>query len=581
MNRWGRLIGVLLAAWGIAIAAAGVVQGAEGGARTAHVGPRAQVYVDTSGSRSFAEIATAAFRDQFTANNAQHFGFGLSRNANWIRFRIVDVWPEAPIGGKELLLALTYASFGDIRVYLPMGGADPDAWTVLKGGIDHGPARDDTGFVFPLFKLPADVAPDRDVYVRIQGPFTSNFQMVLTDSARFEPLKLRTVLFLAFVFGVMGAMVFYNLILFVMLRNANYLWYVFYLIAMMTYQGTIIGVYKLISIPAADFLTAHVVLLCFLAMASYLMFSWSFLAVPRTAPGLKALYRVVWAGCLFGALFALGAKVYQANLLAYAGGVLLPFLLFATVAVSYRNGHWISRYYLLAVSVLLISVLIFALRGFGVIEHSIYTVYSVLVAAALESVLFSFALADRFGRLQRQHRTLQERERELSRISITDELTGLFNRRHFDDMLQHALEFAQGTGDSLCLVFMDIDHFKAINDRHGHPAGDEVLRVLGAIIRRRVRTSDFPCRIGGEEFAVLMLHTDVAGAGNVAERIRLSFGAQVFATSDGASFSATLSVGIADYRAGLMPDAFIKMADEALYRAKAAGRDCIVVAGGR
>ncbi len=541
------------------------------------VGKQAGFHVDRSVTLTIDDVSSDAFSGAFTPNRKKHFSFGLSPHANWVRFRIEDLLPEPLDCTDHFQLCFNYASFDDIRIYLPLSGEDRLSRLVLKGGIRHGPERDGTGFVFPLFDLPHNVAFDQYVYVRIHGPFTCNFQLLLTERASYEGLKLHIVLFLGFVFGIMCAMIFYNIVLYSILKDKNYLYYVLYLFFMIIYQGTIAGVFKIINIPAADFLTTHVVLLCFLAMAAHLLFAWSYLEVPRTAPMLKIFYRVLWAACFIGAFLTIAARVYQANLMAYAMGVFLPFILVVTVGVSHRNGHRISRYYLLAVGMLLAGVVIFAIRGFGLIEHSIYTSYIVLLAAALESVLFSFALADRVSRLQKKHHTLQLREKELSRISITDELTGLFNRRHFNTMLRHSMEYAQGTGEPLALVLMDIDHFKVVNDRHGHQAGDQVLKALGAIMRKNVRTSDYPCRIGGEEFAVLMLHTDVNGAGNVAERIRQEFEESGVGIPADSTFLTTISVGIAGFQPGEAGQRFFNRADKALYRAKKEGRNRVVM----
>jgi len=432
------------------------------------------------------------------------------------------------------------------------------------------------GFVFPVFDLPDKTLADEYIYVRISGPFTANFQLVLTDKSRFETLKLRITLFLAFVFGVMGAMIFYNIILFFMLRDKNYLFYVLYLVCMTTYQATIAGIVKLVSLPVADFMTTHVVILCFTAIASHLIFAYFFLNVVRTASVLVNLYRAVWVFCIFGAGFSLAAHVYQANFIAYLSGLFVPFLLLTTVIVTYRNGHWVSRYYLIAMAMLLAGVVIFAIRGFGLVEHNIYTSYAVLMTAALESILFSFALADRIKRLQQTHMSLLEKEKKLSKITITDDLTGLFNRRHFNNILMHSIQYARQSGQKMAMLLIDIDFFKSVNDTYGHQKGDEVLRVLGDIIKEALRKSDFPCRIGGEEFAVLMPGTNISEALVVGERIRKEFAGRPFKSFSDKTFFSTVSAGVGQYKDGETGHEFFEKTDKALYQAKKQGRNRIV-----
>jgi len=132
--------------------------------------------------------------------------------------------------------------------------------------------------------------------------------------------------------------------------------------------------------------------------------------------------------------------------------------------------------------------------------------------------------------------SMLNRER-LRRAGMTDGLTGVHNRRYFDH--RSLIEFSQAVRHRypLACLFLDIDHFKAINDGHGHPVGDEVLRQVGGLILRSLRTGDLAARYGGEEFIVLLPRTDLAGAREVAERIRLMVQEAPFVTPDGGTVS--------------------------------------------
>lgn len=169
---------------------------------------------------------------------------------------------------------------------------------------------------------------------------------------------------------------------------------------------------------------------------------------------------------------------------------------------------------------------------------------------------------------------LQERNAELDRISRTDMLTGLFNRRHLDEELTRRSRDSQRHGDPLCILLLDIDHFKSINDTFGHPAGDQVLRTFAEGVADSVRAGDIAGRWGGEEFLVILPRTELAGGLEVAERIRT-----VTATKpvlvDGHTVNITVSGGCA---LGLdaYPSAIVQLADQCLYRAKQAGRNRIV-----
>ena len=169
--------------------------------------------------------------------------------------------------------------------------------------------------------------------------------------------------------------------------------------------------------------------------------------------------------------------------------------------------------------------------------------------------------------------SMLNRER-LRRAGMTDGLTGVHNRRYFDH--RSLIEFSQAVRHRypLACLFLDIDHFKAINDGHGHPVGDEVLRQVGGLILRSLRTGDLAARYGGEEFVVLLPRTDLAGAREVAERIRLMVQDAPFVTTEGGTVSATLSAGLAMLPAAAVSFAeLLSAADRALYEAKRAGRN--------
>ncbi len=187
-------------------------------------------------------------------------------------------------------------------------------------------------------------------------------------------------------------------------------------------------------------------------------------------------------------------------------------------------------------------------------------------------------------RTQLRRKRLQERLREnynrsLS-LALTDELTGLYNRRYVFAHLNEQLgRIAETAGETAVLLY-DIDHFKQVNDRYGHPAGDKVLRELAERAIRQVRSVDLVGRLGGEEFVVVMPETSLAGAVVVAERLRLAVADEQFALDDGEALSVTVSIGIAVTGApNETQDSLLKRADDALYAAKNGGRNRTVVYG--
>lgn len=161
----------------------------------------------------------------------------------------------------------------------------------------------------------------------------------------------------------------------------------------------------------------------------------------------------------------------------------------------------------------------------------------------------------------------------LERLATTDGLTSLFNRRYFMQLSQERLTRAERYGRKVTLVMVDVDHFKSVNDTYGHPVGDLVLKAVAKVLQHEARKTDVVGRLGGEEFVVLMDETDLFGALQVADRIRERVQREVVASEHG-KLSVTISLGVATFPDdGNSLDLLISHADEALYRAKHAGRN--------
>jgi diguanylate cyclase (GGDEF)-like protein len=168
--------------------------------------------------------------------------------------------------------------------------------------------------------------------------------------------------------------------------------------------------------------------------------------------------------------------------------------------------------------------------------------------------------------------------RLVERQANTDGLTELPNRRHFEEALDGEINRAERFGGSLALILADLDDFKQVNDRYGHQAGDDVLQTFADILRATVREIDLPARYGGEEFAVLLPQTDLEGAQRLAERLCKALAARPMPTHPGALVAVTASFGVAAFPDSPTPAALFAAADEALYRAKRAGKNCVVAA---
>ncbi len=189
----------------------------------------------------------------------------------------------------------------------------------------------------------------------------------------------------------------------------------------------------------------------------------------------------------------------------------------------------------------------------------------------LGNTILRFALLDQLER---------DASKRIYEMSVRDGLTGVFNRRYFDERITSEFAFAARHGTALCVLLVDIDHFKRVNDRWGHQAGDAVLRRVVGELRSGVRTEDVVARYGGEEFAILARGIDVMGARLFAERVRAMVERAEIAW-EGERIPVTVSIGLSHNHAGApakKAERLVSAADQALYGAKRSGRNRVELA---
>ena len=195
----------------------------------------------------------------------------------------------------------------------------------------------------------------------------------------------------------------------------------------------------------------------------------------------------------------------------------------------------------------------------------------------LSMVLVAFSIIG--GHISSLRRNLRISRTELEKsltiikeMSIRDDLTGVYNRRHLMELLEHEYHRISRGGAHFSVAMLDIDHFKSVNDTHGHLTGDEVLKAVSDVIRNSLRSADFCGRYGGEEFLLVMTQTNINGALLCAERIRSTIEQSRF-TSLGPNFKVTVSLGVTEFTGKEDIPTMIARADKALYHAKESGRN--------
>jgi diguanylate cyclase (GGDEF)-like protein len=247
-------------------------------------------------------------------------------------------------------------------------------------------------------------------------------------------------------------------------------------------------------------------------------------------------------------------------------------LVFMGISISiYRKGDPLIKIFLLAHTFYLIYNIYALLFYMGLVDFNYVSSHAIGIGIIVEALFLSYLLSYRIKILEE----MKKSQAELKRLSVTDPLTALHNRRYFDTAAEHLLKISRRMKQNLSVIMMDIDSFKHVNDTYGHTVGDDVLVKLALKLKEISRESDVVCRFGGEEFIILLPVTDIEGAMTLAEKIREECSLLRILSDKDELFSFTLSLGVSqvDYNHDEDIKIAINKADKALYNAKNSGKN--------
>jgi diguanylate cyclase (GGDEF)-like protein len=408
--------------------------------------------------------------------------------------------------------------------------------------------------------------------------------------------------------GIMISMALYNFFVFLIVRHLAYLWYVLTVTAsalvLLNFNGLVFQ-WLWPDLPILNRYFTAPAISANIFFAS--MFMLSFLAVRRYSPvsyRLMQLVVLISVGCFFYGL--IGSYQSSVATISVLAAIITPLAWILGLVVWFR-GQVLAGFYVVAWTPLLLGHLVMAVSKIGLIPSNALTEMAPQIGVVLEVMLLSFALAYRIN-LERQRRLeaqeftlevqrqanqtlearvqarteeLEEANEQLKAVSITDGLTKVANRRRFDEKLEIEWNRALRHGHPLSLVMLDIDHFKRVNDHFGHLAGDDCLVSVARVSANEIqRSGDLLARYGGEEFCVLLPATPDTGAISVAERLRAAVArTPVHVGGHVSPVKLSVSAGVATMipGPGATPSDLINRADEALYAAKGAGRNRVMV----
>ncbi|MDK8463352.1 7TM diverse intracellular signaling domain-containing protein [Marinobacter sp. SS13-12] len=448
------------------------------------------------------------------------------------------------------------------------------------------------------FSFDLGAGESTDVFFRVRTSGAVQMQLMLWENEAFSEADHQERFVLGIYYGLLFCMAAFNLLIFISIRDKNYLWYVSYIAFYGLLQFTLNGLAFEHLWPESTWWNNRAVsFLIAMGMFSILGFSKSFLALKENAPRLE---RIFVGFMVFFPLMALASLFWPAygpviRVTTFMASVSVLFILAGGGICLYRNFKP-ARYFMIAWSALLAGMILYTLKTFGLAPANFITDYGIQIGSAFEVILLSLALADRMRLLMLENQQIQEEmthrleqrvsertselevaNRQLEALSSTDGLTGVFNRRYFDERLSEESVRCSRSGP-LSLLMIDVDLFKPLNDSLGHQAGDACLKALASAISATVnRRADVVARYGGEEFVVILPDTDSAGARLMADQIRKKICGKLGFTWNDRAVPVSVSVGVATApaRQRVEPDELIGAADAALYEAKQGGRNTV------
>ncbi len=563
------------------------------------------VLEDTTGALSFADVKRrgADFRPS-PAQGEAAINFGYSSSVWWLR---LDIEP-APAVSHDWLLEVAFPTLDSVEYFGPGGEhlSTGDRLPFAARPLVH------RNFVFPVHLGETGVST---VWLRVASEGTLTIPLHLWQADAFWQKSQAGYSMLSVYFGMLLALALYNLLLWISLRDHNYLTYVLFAASMAVGQLSLNGLGNEFLWPTWPAWGNLAFTFGFAAAGLFgALFTRGFLETRRNLPRLDGA--VIGLAAMFALCMAMAlvAPYRLAAIITSLTGVTFSLVAVLAGLRCWRAGQPGARTFLLAWTVLLAGVAVVGLRNLALLPTTFLSFYAMQMGSALEMLLLSFALADRInglrrekdaaqnealatkqqlvGALQRSEASLERRvaerteeleatnarlrenERQLQTLAHTDTLTGLANRLLFDARLQQSMQHARRNHGRIALLLVDLDHFKAVNDSYGHAIGDEVLRAAADRFRATVREVDTVARLGGDEFAIVLTGLGSgADAEHMAQKIVTNLGEPMRVL--GMPLEIGVSIGIALFSSGDLSSAeLLRRADQAMYAAKDGGRGC-------
>lgn len=562
------------------------------------------VLEDPTGKLTLADVQSTELQNRFKADQppGSSLAMGFTRSAFWLRLNLSNS-SDMPL---QRLLVLENPRVSHVQANIPQADGSYRAINTGSDVPQSSKVYPNRNFVFPL-TLPAH--SEQTLYLRVESSIGLLVPLQLWPVKAFHAYERDDYTGKAWYFGIAVAMILFNLMLLLALRDPIYLLYVVFVsctAGALAIKNGLAPDWSLFGMP----LNANVIYYSgvSLALAALLQFARRMMQFERILP------RLDWV--LRGMIL-----LYLLSLIAYAvalpyvsrAGILLNFatavILLAGAGVAAFKRQRSAFFFLAAFALLMLGGAMTSLRAMGIVPTNLFTVDGLQLGSAMEMIVLAFALADRFNVMRREKARVQEElirtqqqlvdnlrssehelelrvaertdelrelNNQLEAMSLTDALTGIANRRRFDQVLEQEWSHARRSGGLLAIALVDVDWFKRYNDHYGHPAGDACLREIAQALATTInRSTDLVARYGGEEFVFLAPMTDLAGVRGMANKLLQAVKALALPHELSPLGRVSVSIGIAAAAPGqeASADTLVAKADASLYEAKKQGRN--------
>jgi diguanylate cyclase (GGDEF)-like protein len=511
-----------------------------------HLSPSLSILEDLRGSLAPSEALSPARALSYrNPTGAATINLGYSRSVFWLKAPILNR------SDRELrcIVALRQPAIENVELY----------WQgrhQISGALASPQERAIQGREI-LFRIVVPPGASDDLLFRVRSDTSLNLSFSIFEEDRYRLHDTAISFIICLALGALLYSALYNAFLALSLRDAAYISYTIVVVGILLNRLLVLGYFQYYLTPFSGKWNYIGILLSTSLFTAAMAFFTTFFLSTRTREPILHRVNLVLPALVAANMIVLALDAHLADQISILLLILAAIVSILTGWRSFCSGYRPARFYLLAWAALFVIVLLYSMGLFHIVGFSTYNEEATLLGTVAMAILMSLALGDRIS--------------EMRRLLVTDRLTCIDNRAGLEMELESMLSPVASLDRSFSIIITDIDHFKDINDQYGHQTGDSVLAELASVLRGGMRSVDCVGRWGGDEFLVLCKDSSREGTIAVAEKLRRLV--------EGREFNLvgriTCSFGVGTWEAGVDRNELFRRADEALYRAKRAGRNCV------